>query len=166
MINGQNLPIREYQNKRVVTFKDIDTVHNRSDGTSRRNFNANRMHFIEGEDFFKIQPNEIRTVGINSPNGGIVFTESGNLMLVKSFTENLAWTVQRQLINSYFRNQQSQTAIVTITPKIAVELLKRNHGSRKINKANVRRIADDMLTGAYKLNGETLKLYDDGSLAD
>lgn len=49
---------------------------------------------------------------------------------------------------------------------MAVELLKHNHGNRKINRANVRRIADDMLTGAYKLNGETLKLYEGGSLAD
>ena len=170
MINGQNLPIREYQNKRVVTFKDIDTVHGRPEGTARRNFNTNKEYFIEGEDFYKITPNEFRTaignMDLRQSNDVTLVTESGYLMLAKSFTDSLAWTVQRQLVNGYFRNQQSQTAIVTITPEMAVELLKHNHGNRKINRANVRRIADDMLTGAYKLNGETLKLYEDGSLAD
>lgn len=170
MINGQNLLIREYQNKRVVTFKDIDTVHGRPEGTAGRNFRTNRNYFIEGEDYFKITPDEFRrTIGnmdLRQSNDVTLLTESGYLMLAKSFTDSLAWTVQRQLVNGYFRNQQSQTAIVTITPEMAVELLKHNHGNRKINRANVRRIADDMLTGAYKLNGETLKLYEDGSLAD
>ena len=32
-----------------------------------------------------------------------LITESGYLMLVKSFTDDLAWDVQRQLVNSYFR---------------------------------------------------------------
>ncbi len=33
-------------------------------------------------------------------------TESGYLMLVKSFTDDLAWEVQRQLVSSYFRVRQ------------------------------------------------------------
>lgn len=105
-INNQNVLVKQYKGLRVVTFKDIDTVHGRADGTARRNFNSNKIHFIEGEDFFKIQPNEIRTVGIKSPNGGIVVTESGYLMLVKSFTDDLSWDVQRQLVKSYFRAKE------------------------------------------------------------
>lgn len=99
MINGQNLPIREYQNKRVVTFKDIDTVHSRPEGTARRNFNTNKEYFIEGEDFYKITPNEFRTaignMDLRQSNDVTLVTESGYLMLAKSFTDSLAWTVQR-----------------------------------------------------------------------
>ena len=102
-IGNVNVVIKEYQGQRVVTLKDIDTVHERPDGTARRNFNTNKQHFIEGIDYFKIQPNEIRTVGITSPNGGTVVTESGYLMLVKSFTDDLSWNVQRELVNTYFR---------------------------------------------------------------
>ena len=65
VIGNANVSIKEYKGQRVVTFKDIDTVHGRPDGTARRNFNRNKEHFIEGEDYYKIQPNEIRTVGIN-----------------------------------------------------------------------------------------------------
>lgn len=116
-INNQQLLVKEYQGKRVVTFKDIDTVHNRPPGTAGRNFRANRKHFNEGEDYYKIQSDEIRRVGINSPRGGIVVTESGYLMLVKSFTDDLSWNIQRQLVNTYFNNngiQSSQQNKITI----------------------------------------------------
>ena len=53
-INGYELPVKDYNEQRVVTFKDIDLVHGRPEGTARRNFNTNREHFIEGEDFFTI----------------------------------------------------------------------------------------------------------------
>lgn len=108
VIGNTNVSIKEYKGQRVVTFKDIDTVHGRPDGTARRNFNRNKEHFIEGEDYYKIQPNEIRTVGIKSNNGGLVLTESGYLMLAKSFTDKVAWNVQRALVKSYFRVKQAK----------------------------------------------------------
>ena len=106
LINRQNVLVKQYKGQRVLTFKDIDMVHGRTDGTARRNFNSNKKHFVEGEDYYKIQPNEIRTVGITSPNGGTIVTESGYLMLVKSFTDDLSWEVQRQLVKSYFRGKE------------------------------------------------------------
>lgn len=117
-INQAAISIKEYSGKRVVTFKDIDTVHHRPEGTARKRFNDNKKHFVEGEDYFKIQPSEIRTVGIASPNGGIVVTESGYYMLVKSFTDELSWDVQRQLVNGYFRANQMQSMISDLSPQL------------------------------------------------
>ena len=105
MILGRDIEIREHRGQRVITFADIDFVHGRPEGTARKRFNDNRKHFIEGIDYYKIQPSEIRTVGIISPNGGYVLTESGYLLLVKSFTDDIAWQVQRQLVNAYFRRK-------------------------------------------------------------
>ena len=107
-INNQPLPIKEYNGQRVVTFKEIDAVHKRTPGTAGRNFRENRNRFIEGVDYYKLQIDEIRRFGINSPNGGILLTESGYLMLAKSFNDDLAWQVQRELVNSYFRNKPEQ----------------------------------------------------------
>ena len=168
-INNTELPIREYRGKRVVTLSDIDTVHNRREGTAKRNFNVNKKHFIQGEDYYKICADEIRThkiadISNKAHEDMILITETGYLMLAKSFTDNLAWEVQRQLVTGYFRTKDS--AVVTITPEIAKELLKHNVGNRKINQANVKRIAEDMIAGDYKLNGETIKIYEDGTLAD
>lgn len=60
LINRQNVLVKQYKGQRVLTFKDIDMVHGRTDGTARRNFNSNKKHFVEGEDFFKISPDEFR----------------------------------------------------------------------------------------------------------
>ena len=46
-IENSDISVKEYKGQRVVTFKDIDTVHGRPDGTARRNFNTNKRRFIE-----------------------------------------------------------------------------------------------------------------------
>ena len=107
VINQTAIQVKEYDGKRVVTFKDIDTVHERPEGTARRNFNANKKYFIEGEDYFVRNSYEAKTeFNIIAPNGLVFITETGYLMLVKSFTDDLAWTVQRQLVNTYFQVKQ------------------------------------------------------------
>ena len=112
-IGNTNVAIKEYKGQRVVTFKDIDTVHGRPDGTARRNFNRNKEHFIEGEDFYKITPNEFRTaigsMDKRQQNDVTLLTESGYLMLAKSFTDKVAWDVQRTLVKAYFRVKQEHT---------------------------------------------------------
>lgn len=137
-IGNVNVVIKEYQGQRVVTLKDIDTVHQRPDGTARRNFNTNKQHFIEGVDYFKIQPNEIRTVGISSPNGGTVVTESGYLMLVKSFTDDLSWDVQRELVNTYFRVKELSVPKVPSLPYTYIE--KTFHGRPVLTASDISNI--------------------------
>ncbi len=101
------LPIREYNGQRVITFKDIDTVHQRPAGTARKRFNDNKKHFVEGEDYFVRKTDEAyKEFGITAPNGLVLITESGYLMVVKSFTDDLSWDVQRQLVNNYFRSKE------------------------------------------------------------
>jgi hypothetical protein len=109
-ICNQEIQVKEYKDQRVVTFKDIDLVHEREKGTAKRNFNSNREHFIEGVDFIPTSRKELGTKFvpnekiIGNPNiSMILITESGYLMLVKSFTDELAWQVQRELVNCYFR---------------------------------------------------------------
>lgn len=108
-----------------MTFKDIDTVHSRADGTARKRFADNRKHFVENEDFFIVTPRDLentemsekRTLenDITSNRGTALITEQGYLMLVKSFTDDLAWKVQRQLVNAYFRAKKlSQVEIMRI----------------------------------------------------
>lgn len=111
IINGLKIETKEYQGQRVVTFKDIDKVHDRPEGTAGRNFRANKKYFIEGEDYYKISPDEIRrhkimNVSTKLYQDVVFITESGYLMLVKSFTDELAWKVQRELVNTYFRMKQ------------------------------------------------------------
>ncbi|ECZ1104384.1 ORF6N domain-containing protein [Salmonella enterica] len=123
-INNKQLPAVEYRGQRVVTFAMIDDVHGRPDGTAKRNFEENRHRFIEGVDFFELSTEEIRT---NLPEGifskfaprGITLAESGYLMIVKSLTDDLAWQVQRELVNSYFRTRAPLTEIEMIAAMAA-----------------------------------------------
>ena len=102
-VNNQEITVKKHNGQRVITFKEIDLVHERSEGTARRNFNTNKQHLIEGEDYFVRNSYEAKKeYGITAPNGLVLLTESGYLMLVKSFTDDLAWKVQRQLVKTYF----------------------------------------------------------------
>lgn len=102
-INDYDLPIKMYEGKRVVTFKDIDACHHRPEGTARKRFNDNKKRFIESVDYFVRKTDEaLNEFGIIAPNGLILITHTGYLMLVKSFTDDLSWQVQRDLVNKYF----------------------------------------------------------------
>ena len=118
---------KEFDGQMVVTLKDIDALHQKPEGTAKRNFNQNKKHFIEGVDYYRLaasQLYEIRTVenqesAIRSNNGGYVFTQTGYLMIVKSFTDDLSWEIQRRLVNGYFAAQRAEmtfmgTPVVTL----------------------------------------------------
>lgn len=111
-VENTEMQIREYNGQRVVTFKDIDRVHERVNGTARRAFSKNRKRFIEGTDYFMLKPSENPNVqntyirNLSIPNKGItLLTETGYLMIVKTFTDDLSWSVQRQLVNNYFEKR-------------------------------------------------------------
>ena len=144
-INKTEVSVKEYQGNRVVTFKDIDTVHGRPDGTARKRFNDNKERFIEGTDYYKISPSEFRTaigeMDRRQSQDITLITESGYLMLVKSFTDDLAWDVQRQLVNTYFRvaiQSNADTINLSIKQKRA-EAMFMNAQARLIN-AETRRL--------------------------
>nr|DAF43092.1 MAG TPA: hypothetical protein [Siphoviridae sp. ctLeh52] len=127
-VEGTELAVREYNGQMVVTFDDIDLVHKRPSGTARKAFNRNKRHFINGVDYIVLEKEssnvhrvDIRNIDI--PNRGItVFTESGYLMLVKPFKDDLSWDVQRKLVNAYFalKNQQP-TAAIEEKPTLPIE---------------------------------------------
>ena len=98
-IAGKDIAAKTYQGKRVVTFEDIDFVHERPNGTANGIFHQNQERFIEGEDYIKIVPEKMFHE-LGSPT--TLFTVTGYLMLVKSFTDDLSWRVERELVNSYF----------------------------------------------------------------
>lgn len=55
--------------------------------------------------------------------------------------------------------------IKTVTPEMAKSLLERNGVNRRLS-SQANSIARDILAGNYQLNGECIKIYADGTLAD
>lgn len=171
-INDTQMQIKEYNGQRVVTFKDIDAVHQRPTGTARYRFRDNKKHFIEGEDFFVLTPQtlenaqlgEFRPIGIDkvSLRGTTFVTESGYLMIVKSFTDDLAWNVQRQLVNSYFKLKELTTSAqetanaVMLTPQDLQSAIEVIH-----NCASVFQSMIDYATINYQQQNELLQVAKD-----
>lgn len=123
-INNKHLPAVEYRGQRVVTLAMIDEVHQRPEGTARAAFYRNRSHFIEGVDFLEMTADVIRTESLSDAFAartakGIILFESGYLMLTKPFNDDLAWQVQRELVNSYFRTRAPLTEIEMIAAMAA-----------------------------------------------
>lgn len=112
LINNKGLEVKEFKGQRVVTFKDIDWLHQRAEGTAKRNFNTNKKHLIDNVDYFEVSTKNVPSLDAYGFSkfapGGILLTESGYLMLVKSFTDDLAWDVQRKIVNSYFRVKEQK----------------------------------------------------------
>lgn len=181
-IGNQRVATKEFGGQRVVTFKDIDMVHERPDGTARKRFHDNKKHFIKGEDFFKITPSEFRTaigdMDLRQQNDITLITEQGYLMLVKSFTDDLAWEVQRQLVNCYFRKKEDPfdgispelKAVLVVDKRITDVEQKVGHLENTMNidyaqQKRLKNFASEIVVNA--LGGKDSKAYkhraDDGS---
>ena len=116
-IENTEMQIREYSGQRVVTFKDIDTVHQRPSGTARKTFNRNKKHFEVGKHYFVLKTDEAKKLyNMVTPNGLIVLNERGYLMLVKAFTDDLSWQVQDRLVEVYFNATEQYLEQITEFP--------------------------------------------------
>lgn len=113
-VGNSEVAVKEFRDQRVVTFKDIDTVHERPEGTAGRNFRENKDRFVEGEDYFYLEGDKLRAFKQTTNFVGskarelVLVTEPGYLMLAKSLTDDLSWKVQRQLVTSYFKKDTAQ----------------------------------------------------------
>ena len=117
-INNVELGIKEYKKERVVTAWDIGKVHNRDVGEINKIFNRNKDKFILNEDYFILKIKEFserfKTIQDFIPNNVkeiVLFTESGYLMLVKTFTDDLSWEIQRQLVKGYFKLKEIKSSV-------------------------------------------------------
>lgn len=97
---------REHEGVRVVTFADVDEMHERPKGTAARNFAENISRFTEGRDFFRVSPNARNVESANQWASGarevIYLTERGYTKLTKPMRDDRAWGVFDTLTDVYF----------------------------------------------------------------
>ncbi len=127
-INEEEIIVKEYENQRVVTAWDIAKVHNREVREVNQQFNRNKEKLIEGEDYFSLTPIEFSKSQIviqefipNSVKEIILFSESGYLMLVKTFTDDLSWDIQRQLVKGYFKLKENNQKSLTLPQQLLAQ---------------------------------------------
>jgi hypothetical protein len=113
------LNIVVFNKEPVLTFDMIDVAHGKADGQARTNFTRNKQRFVEGKHYHMVgyaDAAAMEAYGVNVPPRGLtLITKRGYLLLVKSFTDDLAWDVQEQLVDYYFEGQVQKSAVETIT---------------------------------------------------
>ena len=163
-IENAEISVKEYNGQRVVAFKDIDEVHGRPEGTASRNFRSNKEHFVEGEDFFRVSSDEIRRTNLfDIPDKAtadyILITEQGYSMLVKSFTDDLSWKVQRQLVNGYFRPRQIVSEELSPATKLMLHMANQL-AENELKALEARKIAERALETAENIKEAVKPVFD------
>lgn len=126
------LNIVMFSGEPVLTFHMIDEVHVRNAGSSQNVFHKNKQRFVEGKHYYMISMKDaaaLEAYGVNVPPRGLtLITKRGYLLLVKSFTDDLAWEVQEQLVDHYFEGQMQTLPLIErakLNPQQRDKLLRR-----------------------------------------
>lgn len=157
LMNSLPIERKQYNGQMVVTFRDIDTIHQKPEGTSKRNFSYNKKHFIEGVDYYVVEEG-VRNSYTPLYEGQKVFTQTGYLMIVKSFTDDLSWAIQRELVTGYFARQKPPLSFMgtpVIPLKDAAAALGRNAKTVKYHLSSGKLCMGEALL----LEGMNLKRY-------
>lgn len=114
-INGKAVERIEYKGMPIVTLPMVDDVHEKAKGMARAAFNRHKRRMNEGEDYFIVPFDEWKPLlGVHEMHdqsakskgghtGDMTFlTETGYVMLVKVFDDDLSWDIYRKMVRHYF----------------------------------------------------------------
>jgi len=122
-IAGKDVERIEYNGQPVVTFKMVDDLHDQQEVVASHTFNRNKKHLVRDEDYFEIDyqdwpeisgAHEIFVRKGEHQNNMILLTESGYLMIAKSYDDDRDWDVRRSLVRNYFIAKEILLANETI----------------------------------------------------
>ena len=169
-IENKEMTIKEWNGERVVTAYDIAELHERDVKRVTEQFKNNKDKLILGEDYFVLKRDEISKSLISTleklpPNLNelILFTESGYLMLVKTFTDDLSWKIQKMLVKSYFALKKIVKEIAPVSDFQKKNQEIRDRYSRAKMSKELLEIAKNTDNEMYK---EILTAYAANTLAD
>lgn len=135
IIFNKEIEIKEYNAERVITAYDIAELHGRDVKVINQQFNNNRNKFIENEDYFVANRNLIHKLksltlenNLQNLKEIILFTDTGYLLLTKTFNDELSWKIQRELVKAYFKLKELKDRVES------GELEIRNAQSKEINE--------------------------------
>ena len=161
-INDREIEVIEYKEVPIVTFKMVDNLHQRTEGAARKAFNRHKIHLIEGEDFFIVPYDEWKkNIAVQNMDGDMrrqrnpmtFLTESGYLLLVKSFQDDLAWKVQRQLVRAYFTKRQepkpkpteTRTISTASLDKMTLQLSRLESASKFLTRSEIAALKNEII---------------------
>jgi len=109
-INHATLEQLLYKNVPVVTIQQIADVHGISVKNVHGAFERHAKRFTEGKHYFRldfVEASQLLTREEANPNGLLLFTEKGYLLLTKPMRDEKAWDVQERMVDEYFVLRQA-----------------------------------------------------------
>lgn len=164
IILNEEIEIKEYNNERVITAWDISRLHGRDVREITQNFNYVKEKMILNEDYFIISKENISESKIliqdfipNNVKEITLFTESGYLLLAKTFTDERSWNIQRKLVKSYFKLKELKDKVESGELEIKNTQLKEiNDKPTELQQYNLKR-AELMIKAAEMMADSKLK---------
>ncbi|WP_244958371.1 MULTISPECIES: ORF6N domain-containing protein [Enterobacteriaceae] len=109
-VNHSSVPVITYRNQRVVTTESLASGYGTTAQNITNNFNRNKMRFVEGKHYFRIEGDEVEnlrnsfsSVQISSKARSLyLWTERGASRHAKMLETELAWDFFEQLEDHYF----------------------------------------------------------------
>ena len=127
-INNTNITVKEYDNIRILTFKDIEKLHTLSHGTAYRLFKKYQKHFTPKEDYYFLKKGDLTDtnnhIGLEDTitnRGTYLLTLSGYSLIAKSITDEISYPVTKEIISKYFNNVKSDTKVKNDDKYISVK---------------------------------------------
>ena len=112
-INGKRIEKKEYNGVPVLTSWDIAEIHGKEMRRVNENFKYVRKKLILNEDYFIIERDKFSETDFpiqnfipNNVKEIPLFTETGYMMLCKTFGDDFSWQLQRFLVRNYFNMQK------------------------------------------------------------
>ncbi len=127
-INDTTITVKEYDNIRVLTFKDIEKLHTLSHGTVYRTFKKYQKYFTPNEDYYLLKKSDLTDIthyiGLKDTitnRGTYLLTLSGYSLIAKSITDETSYLITKEIISKYFNNVKSDNKIKTDDKYISVK---------------------------------------------
>lgn len=124
-----NLQVIENEGQRVLTTVQIAEQYGTTTERIKDNFNSNKVRYAEGKHYYCLTGEELKEFKNLVGNSDVVdkrtpklylWTEKGALLHAKSLNTDKAWAVYDELVETYFRVQQMQTALSDLSPQLQV----------------------------------------------
>lgn len=105
------LTVIEHEGQRVLTTEQLAEAYGCTPRQIKQNFNNNKIRFIEGKHFFKVEgealhefKNEVENFDLVGKNANVLYlwTERGASRHSKMLGTDMAWEVYDQLEETYF----------------------------------------------------------------
>lgn len=111
----KNLTPVEYSAQPIVTTEQLAEFYECDSHNITKNFNENKVHFVEGKHFFKVEGEELKTLRVTSSDLQIspmtrslyLWTKRGAARHAKMLGTEKAWDVFEMLEENYFNVKKS-----------------------------------------------------------